>query len=284
MPLSLDAYAKINLTLDITGRRNDGYHTLNMVMQSISLADKIILSSENTGKIDIICGKEEIPCGKSNTIYRAAETFFIRAGLKTGGISFFIEKHIPSQAGLGGGSADAAAALKLLNEFYGTGFSNEELCELGQSVGADVPFCIVNGTALAQGIGEKMTPLAPLPACNVVIGKPSVGIGTREAYALADKYALGVTDFTGLMTGALKTGNLAGIASCLGNGFESIIKLKEVAEIKKAMLSSGALGASMTGSGSAVFGLFDSDEKAAACKTKLSEKYAEVFLCIPVPA
>lgn len=163
------AYAKINLSLDITGRRADGYHTLRTVMQSISLCDTVTLLEGNAGEIEVTCSGGA-PCGKGNTVYRAAEEFFRSTG-KKGGVSFRIEKRIPAQAGLGGGSADTAAALRLLNRRFQAGLSAENLRDIGFQAGADVPFCVEGGTALAEGIGEKLTVLSPfrnagLPSAN----------------------------------------------------------------------------------------------------------------------
>lgn len=169
------AYAKINLSLDITGRRADGYHTLRTVMQSISLCDTVTLLEGDAGKIEVICSGGA-PCGKGNTVYRAAEEFFRRTG-KKGSASFRIEKRIPAQAGLGGGSADAAAALRLLNRRFQTGLSAENLREIGLSAGADVPFCVEGGTALAEGIGEKLTVLSPFRNA----GSPSANLQRASA-------------------------------------------------------------------------------------------------------
>ena len=195
-----------------------------------------------------------------------------------------ILKSIPLQAGLGGGSADAAAAIKLLNCFYCTGFSTEQLCRIGVKAGADVPFCIRCGTAFAQGIGDKIVNVSPLPDCVILICKPDLGISTAEAYAIADREGFGDIKYTENMICALAHDNLSQAASCLGNCFENILKQEEVFKIKSDIISAGASGACMTGSGSAVFGLFKNGTQAEQCKNKLLEKYNHVFLCNPVRA
>ena len=284
MPLSINAYAKINLTLDITGRRSDGYHTLDSVMQSISLHDVISIESTQNKAISVSCDEKAIQSGKDNIVYKAAELFFIYSGIKSEGVSFDIKKHIPFESGLGGGSADAAAALKLLNCFCCTGFSTEQLCAVGARVGADVPFCIRCGTAFAQGIGERIAQVSPLPNCLILVCKPDFGISTAQAYDEADRKGFGTKKYSDGMAEALNSGRLLQVASCLGNCFEDILGLKEISEIKSEIILSGALGACMTGSGSAVFGLFENSEKAEQCKNKLLKRYRYVFLCKPVRA
>ncbi|MDF2631738.1 MAG: ispE [Caproiciproducens sp.] len=280
MPTTIKAYAKINLTLDITGKRADGYHLLSMVMQSVSLCDELTLTQGENG-IRVLSNRSDVPCDESNTVYRAAADFFEYAGVQPN-VTIAIQKRIPSQAGLGGGSADAAAVLLALNEMLQTGYSKETLCKIGLQVGADVPFCIVGGTALAGGIGEKLTALPALPHCHIVICKPLCGVDTKKAYALADSAAKNNIIFSSAIVDAIQTVNLFAIAENLGNEFENVMNLAEVTRIKRTMKSMGALGACMTGSGSAVFGIFDHLPEAAACETALSKDYDDVFLCEPV--
>lgn len=278
---TVNAYAKLNLTLDFAGRRADGYHLLRMVMQSVSLCDQIELGWEESG-IRVLCGRADVPCDESNTAYRAASVFFAHSGLSPRA-TVKITKRIPSQAGLGGGSADAAAVLLALNRRFQTGYSVRELCALGVRVGADVPFCILGGTALAEGIGEILTPLAPMPHACFVVCKPAVGVNTGEAFGLADLHGVrgGATE---AMLAALKSGSLKRVAASLGNDFERVVPLAEVAQIRQAMLERGALGACMTGSGSAVFGIFEARDAARSCKEDLQAQYAEAFFCEPVGA
>ena len=279
MSTLINAYAKINLTLDITGRRPDGYHLLRMVMQSVSLCDRLTFTQGKAG-IRILCGCHNVPCDESNTVYQAASAFFAYSGLEPC-VTVEIQKNIPSQAGLGGGSADAAAALHALNEIYRTNYTQEMLCEIGVKVGADVPFCIMGGTALAEGIGEKLTSLPPMPFCHLVICKPPVSVNTKKAYILADSTAFEGT-YSEAMLQAVRSGSLCAVAHCLGNDFEQVMRIHDVEEIKCAMKSMGALGACMTGSGSAVYGIFEDKTAADACKTALLKEYSEVFLCEPV--
>ena len=276
------AYAKINLTLDIAGRREDGYHTLRMVMQGISLSDTVaLLDSREFG---VVCNTERVPCGPENTVRKAAEAFFSFCRIREPHVSFCIRKNIPQQAGLGGGSADAAAALVLLDRHFGTGLSRKELCRIGLSAGADVPFCLLGGTALVEGIGEKLNPLPSLPPCRILICKPPMGVSTKEAFAAFDRSRGEKAAYTDAVLNALKAGNLPLIAARLGNTFEQLCGLPQaVGEIEAAMLAGGALGTAMTGSGSAVFGLFnEKDEAAVRCRDRLLEKYPETFLCLPV--
>ncbi len=280
MPFSINAYAKINLTLDIAGKRADGYHLLRMVMQSVSLCDRVLLKKGKPG-IEVFCARNDVPCGRENTAYQAAELFFEHAGLVPD-ITIQIDKKIPSQAGLGGGSSDAAAVLLALNRIYQTEYSKEILCEIGVKVGADVPFCILGGTALAEGIGEILTPLPALKDCHIVICKPPVGVDTKQAFALADASRAFFTSYTDPMLGAVRHSDLRAVASGLGNGFEQVMKLDEVAQIKEAMNTMGALGSCMSGSGSAVFGIFEDEQRAFACKEAFAGLYPDVYLCEPV--
>ncbi|QEY34247.1 4-(cytidine 5'-diphospho)-2-C-methyl-D-erythritol kinase [Caproiciproducens galactitolivorans] len=280
MPASAKAYAKINLALDITGKREDGYHLLRMVMQSVSLYDEVEIRTGEAG-LRVVCSHRSVPCDESNAVYKAAAAFFKHTGLEPD-VAIRIHKTIPSQAGLGGASADAAAVLRLLNTLKGTALSKETLCALGLQVGADVPFCIAGGTALAEGIGEKLTPLTPLPSCRIVICKPAVSVDTTRAYALADAAAKTGSGYCDAVLDAVRASDIRAVAASLGNEFEQVMHLAEVKHIKDAMRDLGALGACMTGSGSAVFGIFTDLQDAARCRAKLQEYYSEVFLCEPV--
>lgn len=276
-----NAYAKINLTLDITGKRPDGYHTLRSVFQSVTLRDRVSLSEGSNGEIRVASDRPDLPCGKENTVRRAAEAFFRASGIKNQGVSFRIEKRIPWQAGLGGGSADAAAALRLLNRRFPFALSDAELFDVGLSVGADVPFCLRNGTALAEGIGEELTTLPPFPPCHFLLCKPSAGVGTKEAYRALDRNGTFSDRFTGPMLEALRRGGFAEISKCTGNVFEPLACLPEIPQIERRMLTSGAAAACMTGTGSAVFGLFEQKKQAQSCAGELSRIYTDVFLCEP---
>lgn len=276
-----NACAKINLTLDVMGKRPDGYHMIRSIFQSITLCDRLTLLSGPDGQTCVVSDRPELSCGRNNTVLRAAEAFFRAAGIKNPGISFLLEKRIPWQAGLGGGSADAASALRLLNRRFSFPLSGAELSEVGLSVGADVPFCLTNGTMLAEGVGERLTSLPPLCPCHILLCKPAAGIGTKEAYQALDRDGMFGDLFTGQMLEPLCGGDLTEIAKYVGNVFEPLALLPEIPRIKTQMLKSGAAAACMTGTGSAVFGLFERKRQAQACANELAGIYTEVFLCEP---
>lgn len=280
--MELLAPAKINLSLDILGRRPDGYHDLRMVMQSISLYDRISLESAEKAGVEVCCSESSVPCNERNTVMRAAYAFFCAAGIQPGGLLFRIEKKIPQQAGLGGGSADAAAALKLLNIKYRTGLSIQDLQQIGLQAGADIPFCLQGGTALTEGIGEKVKPLPEMPPCQIVVCRPSVGISTKEAYEAFDRSGIHVSRYSAKVLDGLNNNSLEQVAVSLGNVFELTSVPQEIHTIENIMMRSGAAGACMTGSGSAVFGLFRKIEAAETCRAFLSRDYPFAFLCRPV--
>lgn len=264
--LSVKANAKINLTLSITGRLPNGYHTLRSIMQSISLHDIVTVEKTSSAEIEVICGGG-IPSGDRNIAYKAAREFFRFADISDMGVKITVDKHIPSEAGLGGGSADAAAVICCLNELYDCDFSHETLCEIGASVGADVPFCIIGGTALCEGIGEVITPLSPLECECVLIAKGKLGVSTKEAYEKIDSTGIKhspweASDFSG---------GFEGWAKLCSNDFEAVSGDPEVEAIISEMKSCGASLSQMSGSGSAVFGLFSEHENAESCRKKLSE-------------
>lgn len=278
--MKLKAYAKINLTLDVTGKREDGFHTLDTVMQSISLCDDVeIVGTEDPG-VRLRCSEEYLPVDLKNTAYRAAREFFRHCGLLNRGVVISLEKRVPGRAGMGGGSADAAAVLRGLNQMYGAGLTVDELAGLGAQVGADVPFCVRGGTCRCGGAGEKITPVAPLPDCFLTICKPPAGMSTPRAYALLDQYPQSRFRATPKMVQALEQGDLRLIGKRLSNRFDETMRLMQVREIKKTMLAAGAFGAMMTGSGSAVYGIFDTEQKAKNCAVLLEGK-GEIFLARP---
>lgn len=281
--MELLAPAKINLSLDILSRRADGYHELRMVMQSISLCDSVMLEPSVSGRTELLCDDPSVPCGGDNTVLRAAEAFFRVTGISAGnGLLFRLRKKIPPQSGLGGGSADAAAALKLLNRFSGLRLSGGELEKIGLSVGADVPFCISGGTSLAEGVGEKLRELPAMPHCCIVVCRPNRGCATKEAYEAFDAGVTAGTDFSGGVLTALSSGSLSALGRNLGNAFQRTVSLPAISEIRQELLRFGAAGSCMTGSGSAVFGLFAGEKAAAACRAALARKYPFAFLCRPL--
>ncbi|GAB6172552.1 4-(cytidine 5'-diphospho)-2-C-methyl-D-erythritol kinase [Paradesulfitobacterium aromaticivorans] len=269
------AYAKINLALAITGRRADGYHELQSVMQSISLYDVIRVWRRGDG-ITCRCGELS---GPFNLAYRAAEKFVLRLG-KTAGIEIEIEKKIPLEAGLAGGSSNAAAVLRVLNELYGSPLSGEELRELAGSIGADVAFCLDGGTMWATGRGEILAELPPAPRLELVVAKPLAGVNTKEAYRRFDEEgqtgSLNQDDWIQ----ALTAGRPEQVAALLSNDLEevSIRMVPEIGHIKRIMLKSGCYGALMSGSGSAVFGLAYGQEQALTIARELrAQGHSEVW-------
>lgn len=276
-----EAFAKINLSLDITGRREDGFHTLDTVMQSVSLSDRVRLELDDTGEIALTCSKPHIPCDARNTAFRAAQLFLDATGLAYGA-RIHIEKRIPDEAGLGGGSADAAAVLRMLNALTGEPLNTAELLFLAMRVGADVPFCVLNGTRRCGGIGEEMIPLAPMAHCGILLVKPPVGVSTPAAYRRCDEAPDDGVRYTGALVRAIEARDFGRIASSLGNRFDDALRLPEVEAIKERLRALGALGAQMTGSGSAVFGLFETEDDARRACAALGERYGAAFVAHPV--
>ena len=251
MKMTVQSPAKINLFLDITGKRNDGYHLINTVMQSVSLSDDVTVALDQDGQgITLSCSRDDIPCDSSNTAYKAAEKFYEHTGLPMGGVNIKIKKRI---------------------------------AEIGEQVGADVPFCVYGGTMSAGGIGTILSPLPDMPSCEIVIVMPDFRISTKEAYERSDSIGYDEPKSMEPVSSAVCSGNVSGIAKALYNKFEEVADIREIDDIKSMMKQSGALGALMTGSGSAVFGIFDDEDKADECKSRLSEKYNEIFIVHPVP-
>lgn len=279
--MKIKAYAKINLSLDITGKREDGFHTLDTVMQSVSVCDEVEINRVEEPGVRLRCSKEYLPVDEKNTAYRAAQLFLRRCGLEGEGVELSIRKTIPSRAGMGGGSADAAAVLLGLNQLYGAGLDLAGLVSLGVQVGADVPFCIRGGACRCTGVGEILEPAPSLPDCFLVICKPPAGMSTPRAYALVDRYPLPRVQNTPKLLRALESGDLRRIGKSLSNRFDETMRLMQVKNIKRAMLSAGAFGAMMTGSGSAVYSIFDAEEKARNCVLLLEDK-GKTFLARPL--
>ena len=271
--LTLTAPAKINLTLDVLGRRPDGYHDLRTVMQTVDLSDTVTLEPAGEG-ISLSLSDPALPCDRRNTAFAAAEVFFAALRERGGdsfGVRMFVQKTVPQQAGMAGGSADAAAVLRGLNRLAGDPFSRDALCALGARIGADVPFCVRGGAALATGIGEVLTPVPGLSeTLSIVVCKPPVGVSTGAAYNAVDAHLSAVipSDEAGLLA-ALAAGDPAGVGARLHNAFEQALAIPEVTAILTRMRSFRPLGCRMTGSGSAVFALFADDAAARACAAAL---------------
>ena len=281
--LQIDAHAKINLSLDVTGRRADGYHLVRMVMQALELHDTLYMEKTDQPGVQLASDRPELASDRSNLIVRAAE-LMLKKYLPDQGVKIRLEKRIPLAAGLAGGSADAAAALKGINILFDLGIKEKELCRLGVQLGADVPYCITGGTALSEGIGEILTPLPELPHCYIVLGKPAEGMSTAEAYrALDGRRDVQHPDIDGQIR-ALRKGHLKGVAEKMGNVLEPVTEERhpEVREIRRLLLAAGAEGARMSGSGPTVFGLFTEESRAKeACSVLKKEPSREVILTVP---
>jgi len=283
--VTVQARAKLNLTLDILGGRPDGYHDLRMVMQTIALSDSVTVAETGGEAVSVFCSRGDLPSGRDNIAWKAAYAFFAAAGMPPRGLEVSIEKHIPAQAGMAGGSADGAAVLRVLRDWYAPSLSDSELARVGAAVGSDVPFCVLGGAALAEGRGEVLTPLPSLPACDILLCKPDFGLSTPALFHRADGLTAPRRPDSSAMAGALHRGGLSAAAKLLGNVFEEALTEKERQEIdaiKDAMLQAGALNAAMTGSGPTVFGLFDGGGKAQAGAETLGRRYSQTFLTRPV--
>ena len=280
--LTLLAAAKINLTLDILGQREDGYHLMQMVMQSVSLYDTVKLNLDSPG-IRLVCDRPDVPCDQRNIAWKAAERFYKAIG-KEPSVTVSIDKVIPSEAGLAGGSADGAAVLVGLNQLYGEPLTTEQLCEIGLTIGADLPFCIVGGTKLTEGIGEKLTDLPALPDGWFVIAKPPEGVATGPCFKRFDaipKEAV-LRPATEKMLKALDDQDFAAVASHMGNVLEAAADCPGVERMRGIMEAYHPLGCCMTGSGSAVIAAFSDKSAADACLQEV-QKNAQGFLVQPVP-
>ena len=251
------AFGKINMTLAITGRREDGYHTLCSVMQSISLCNVVKVFKTEGGGVTLICDDPALPTDERNTAYRAAQAFLCYAGLpRRSGIFVKLQKQVPYQAGLGSASADAAGVLAACNVLFEHPLSPQRLLEIAAKIGADVPFCLTGGTKLAEGIGDVFTPLPSCPDCTLLILHPNEGVSTPEAYSRFDALTNPVQPQAAPIISALQSADLHQVAAACGNVFEQCCPVAAVAEMKAALLKAGALGSAMSGSGTAVFGIF----------------------------
>lgn len=282
MEIKVNAPAKINLSLDILGRRPDGYHELSMVMQTIDLYDTVTVTENDSKEITISCDYEGVPCDKTNIAYKAADLFFNYTRIENPGIHINIDKKIPAQAGMAGGSTDGAAVIVALNKIFNTYLPVKTMKEIGARFGADVPFCIEGGTQLATGIGTDLKKIPSFPDCYIVVCKPPVSVSTAEAYALSDKMNFTHPPFTKELVKAIYMRDIYLITSSLYNDFEVALDLEEVKNVKRIMYKCKSSGACMTGSGSAAFGIFTSKKKAEKCVLQLREQYQDVFLCKPV--
>ncbi len=281
-PLKVKCPAKLNLFLDISFRMPNGYHIMEMVMQSVNLFDTLYLTLDSSGEIEVAMENSLIPGDQKNIAYRCAQALLEAAG-SSQGVHIRIHKEIPAQAGLGGGSADGAGVLVGLNHLLGSPLNLQQLCDLGAAIGSDIPFCIIGGTAVVRGFGEIIEPIQPLAPCNLLIAKPAVGMDTAECFRRYD--ALGrAFSLPGIpaMKAAIQAGDVPAVCSQLYNALEEAAALPEVEEIRQIMLDYGAMGSRMTGSGSAVFGVFHRAAEQERCARRLKQLGHTTRRCSPV--
>lgn len=279
--MRVEANAKLNLTLDVLGRRPDGYHDMRMIMQSVELADLLDITRSGSGELRVSTNLHFLPNNAKNLAAQAALRWWEAQGNASQGLDITIDKHIPVCAGMAGGSSDAAAVLRALNELEGAGLSPAQLARIGEQVGSDVPYCVTGGTALAEGRGEVLTPLPPLPPCWVVLCKPEFSISTPALFAKIDSVKLRCRPDTQGVIAALEAQDLVGVARRMYNVFEDALPERQrsrVNDIKNVLIQCGALGASMSGTGPTAFGLFDSEALAREAQERLTGVGGEVFL------
>ena len=261
--ISLKALAKINLGLDVVRRREDGYHEVRMIMQTIQLYDRLDIKRTQEPGIQIQTNLSFLPVNENNLIYKAAKLLMDEFSI-TDGVSVKLDKRIPVAAGMAGGSTDAAAMLIGVNRLFSLGLTKRQLMERGVQIGADVPYCIMRGTALAEGIGEALSPLPPMVKCPVLVAKPSISVSTKFVYQNLKLDDTTIHPYIDRLIDDIKAKNLHDIAAHMGNVLETVTipNYPVIDEIKKHMLSNGAVGAMMSGSGPTVFGLFDDEDTA----------------------
>ena len=287
MPIIRKAYAKINLCLDVLGRRENGYHDLRMIMQNIDLYDVLTFEKSTESGIKIMFKNlpENIDLGplEKNLIYRAARLIMDEYGIDTG-VIITLEKNIPVAAGMAGGSTDAAAVFHGLNELLALGMTLKDMCSLGVRIGADVPYCIMGETALSEGIGEILTPIANPPQCYLLIAKPNISVSTKYVYENLDLKARYEHPQVDEMISKISNQDLAGISHLLGNVLESVTinEYPVIEKMKHCMIENGAMGALMSGSGPTVFGIFDANAKGEVenAAQMIKENFSDTFVCV----
>ena len=278
------AFAKVNLTLDVLGKREDGYHDIKSVMQTISLRDDIEIDVGTGKPWALHCDKEDIPTDESNLAWKAAKAFFTAIGKDPDGLEIRITKRIPVEAGLGGGSADAAAVLRALNRHFNMPLSLPALAELGAQVGSDVPFCVLCGTAMVEGRGDRIRRMPDIPDCIFVVCKPDFSVSTAELYKKLDEKVIGKRPEHQAMEAAFLAGDLEKIVTNIYNVFDPVVTEEhlELNYIKSIMNSYGGVGMQMTGSGSAIFGICSNFENAAVICNMLRDSFPMVYIAKPV--
>ncbi len=277
--IRVTAPAKINLFLDILGRLENGFHSLFMVMQSVDLCDEITVDKGNGG-ISLTCSDTRLPQDSRNIAYKAATAFFEATDIDPNAV-ITIEKKIPFEAGLAGGSADAAAVIVGLDELYGTKLSKQMMCDIGLKVGSDVPFCIMGGTCIAQNRGEVLSRVKPFKDCFIVLAKPEKGVSTAAAFAAADNSYIYHPDNIRMLD-ACSNGDFDSICKYAGNVFEQVIEVVERVDIKEVMRNCGSVLYQMSGSGPTIFGVFINEKDAQTCADQLKKDYKDVFVTRPV--
>ena len=278
--ISVIAPAKLNLSLDVTGLNENNYHTLDMVMQTVSVYERLTITKKAEG-ISLSSNAKYIPTGEKNVAYKAAQVFFERTGTD-GGCEIYIKKSVPIKAGMAGGSADAAGVLVGLNELYGTGLSTQQLREIGSHIGSDVPFMVIGGTKRVQGVGDIILPAPTLPRCRFVVCMPSKGVSTPVAFSNYDTLGHKTIVQTDRLIDAIQKEDVTLMASLMANDLEEAAGSPDTPLIRKALIELGALGSIMTGSGAAVFGVFSDTEAATKAYEEMKTRYRSVYLCHPV--
>ena len=273
------APAKLNLALDVVGTLPNGYHDLDMVMQAIDLQERLVL--RRSPYLNLRMPGSFVPVNNKNTAIKAALAFFDYTGLLAG-VDITIHKAVPVRAGMAGGSADAAGVLVGMNELYGAKLSMSELCAIGATIGADVPFALMGGTCRVRGVGDLLKPLPPCPDCRFVVVMPSIGVSTPEAFQRYDQMGSPVHPDCERQEAAVRAGDLAEICAAAGNALEHCSGVQETPAICAKLNEHGALTSQMTGSGAAVFGVFDGEDAARAAVQALQGSYKQVYLCRPV--
>ena len=277
--LSLRSMAKVNFGLDVLRKRPDGYHDLRMIMQTVRLSDTITMKKTANPEIRLTCNLGFLPTDERNLAYRAAALIKNEYHISEG-VEITLEKHIPVAAGLAGGSGNAAAVLGGMNQMFDLGISQEDLQAYGLKLGADVPYCVLRGTALAEGVGEILTPLPPLPDCTLVLVKPSFSVSTKYVFThLAVTEKMNHPDIDGMIK-AIENDDLCGITSRMGNVLENVTipAYPQIQEIKDVLSAQGALASLMSGSGPTVFGVYNDPERAKAATQTLREQYPNAFI------
>ena len=281
----LKAYGKVNLGLDVVRRRDDGYHEVRMIMQTVGLFDRLELKKTSGDSVTLSDNLGFLPVNEQNLVCQAIAAVKKKYSIKSG-VEAYLEKRIPIAAGMAGGSSDCAAALRGMNRLFELGLKKEELCEIGAGLGADVPYCVIGGTALAEGIGEKLTKLPPVPDCHILIAKPGVSVSTKTVYENLDVPGLlSHPDITGMIS-AIENQDLKGITGRMENVLETVTipRYPVIHEIKEFLLKQGAESALMSGSGPTVFGIFASEEKAQRALSNLRsfEDVKQAYVVAPV--